>query len=310
MAIKEKLIISSGDPAGCGPYISLKAILPINFDKYDIYLVGDKDIFDRFSDFSKLRGKINFVDLATPRIKEVKPGFSTALCGRASLAYLRRALSLMPKENINRLVTAPVSKESIKRIRPDFLGHTEYLADHFKVTDFAMMMASSKIRVAIFTRHLNIRDVPDKIQAKELTKMFSLLASSLRDRFGIKSPKIACSSLNPHASKSTFLETEDETILSAIERFRPKIFGPYPSDSLFTLDSIKKYDCIIAIYHDQAMIPFKLLSMKNGVNVTLGLPVIRTSPAHGPAFDLMSQGKLPFFSSMSESIKLALRLKV
>jgi 4-hydroxythreonine-4-phosphate dehydrogenase len=128
--------------------------------------------------------------------------------------------------------------------------------------------------------------------------------------FGLKNPKIAVTAFNPHAGVDTFFDAEEKIIYNAIKVFKKNFYGPYPCDSIFIEKNLKKYDCIICLYHDQAMIPFKLLSLKAGVNLTLGLPIIRTSPAHGVAFDVMKTGKIPFHSSMVEAIKLALKLHV
>jgi 4-hydroxythreonine-4-phosphate dehydrogenase len=173
-----------------------------------------------------------------------------------------------------------------------------------------MMMVSNKLKTVLFTRHVLFKKVPFFITETNLNNTFSLVFKSLKEIFKIKQPRIAVASLNPHAGKDTFLGKEEKVIYKVVSNFRNNFYGPYPSDSLFTESAIKKYDCIIALYHDQGMIPFKLLSMKTGVNLTLGLPIIRTSPAHGIAADLMRASKEPFASSMVEAIKLALRLSI
>ena len=130
----------------------------------------------------------------------------------------------------------------------------------------------------------------------------------MQDQFKIKCPRIAFCSTNPHAGVNTFISQEEKKIIKARDKFKKTVYGPYPADTIFTKENLKQYDCIICTYHDQAMIPFKLLSFRTGVNVTLGLPIVRTSPAHGVAYDIVKRGKAPFHSSMLEAINLASKL--
>lgn len=304
--MSKKVVITLGDPAGCGPYITLKAIE--NFRRKDIkfIVVGDKKIIEKIAGFSKVKKKVEIVDLNTPSIEKIKKGYISKKAGQVSFNYLKKALFLIKKEKIKALVTAPVSKEAIKLVDPQFSGHTEFLADFFKVKNFAMMMVG-RIKVVPFTRHIPLRDVSENISKKDLVKLINLVYESLKEKFGIKRPKIALASINPHAGVDTFLDKEEKIMVSAIEECK-NAEGPYPADSLFTLKNLKKFDCIICGYHDQAMIPFKIFSFKKGVNLTLGLPIIRTSPSHGVAYEAIRKGQSLFFTSMLEAIKLAVRL--
>ncbi|MCK9615485.1 MAG: 4-hydroxythreonine-4-phosphate dehydrogenase PdxA, partial [Candidatus Omnitrophica bacterium] len=298
-----------GDPAGCGPYITLKAIEDLGNCAAQFLVVGDKKILSRFDIYKKINKRITLIDLNTPGINKLKTGHISKLSGCASIKYLKKALEIMGEYGINRLVTAPLSKEAVKLNLSDFSGHSEYLANYFKCK-IEMMMVSAKLKTVLFTRHVPFKKVPVFINKSNLNNTFSLVLKSLKGIFKIKRPKIAVASLNPHAGVNTFLGSEEKIIHKVIHNFGENFYGPYPADSLFTEDAIKQYDCIIALYHDQGMIPFKLLSMKTGVNFTIGLPVIRTSPAHGVAFEVMRRNKKPFASSMVEAIKLALRLKI
>lgn len=304
----KKVVITTGDPAGCGPFITLKAIEALAAPKNDFFIVGDKKVLEKIPVFSKVKNRINLIDVNTPGIGKIKSGRVSELCGCASLNYLKRGLELTKELDIKRIVTAPVSKEAVKYVLPDFSGHTEYLAGYFGVKNYVMMMASRKLKVVLFSRHIPLREVSHYLNAVELINTFSLTYFSLKKMFKINEPKIAVASCNPHAGMNTFLDKEEEIIYKAVKKFK-KIDGPYPSDTLFTKDNLKKYDCVVCMYHDQAMIPFKLLSFLNGVNITLGLPIIRTSPAHGTAYDIMKRGISPFFSSMVEAVKLALMLQ-
>jgi 4-hydroxythreonine-4-phosphate dehydrogenase len=173
-----------------------------------------------------------------------------------------------------------------------------------------MMMVSGKLKVILFTRHIPLREVPSFIRKKDLIDTFFLVYSSLKKMFKIKNPLLAVTSLNPHAGLDTFLGREEKIVYDAIRSFGHRIYGPFPSDTIFIEKNLRKYHCIICLYHDQAMVPFKLLSFREGVNLTLGLPVIRTSPAHGVAYDAMRNGATPFSSSMLEAIRLALKLSL
>ncbi len=307
---KKEVVITIGDPAGCGPNISLEAIKTLSVKGVSFYVVGDREILKRSPLFKSLEKNINFIDLSIPGIKKIRPGFASKLSGQAARAYLDAALELIRIKGIKRLVTAPVSKEAVQLSYPRFVGHTEYLSEYFKAKRIEMMMVSSKCKMVVFTRHIPLSKVPSKITKFEVSKTLRLVVAALRNKFSITQPKIALASINPHAGVDTFLAKEEMQMVAAKKGIRADIFGPYPSDTLFIPKNIEKYDCIVCFYHDQAMVPFKLLSITEGVNLTLGLPIIRTSPAHGTAFDLIKAKKEPFASSMESAIKLALKLNV
>ncbi len=308
--MKKNIIITIGDPAGCGPFITLEAIKKLGADFAFFLIVGDSYILERIPLYQNLKNKITVIDPKTQGIEKIRKGRASVLSGKASLSYLKIALDFIKKNSIKRLVTAPLSKEAVELNVPGFSGHTEYLAKYFKQKKIEMMMVSDKLKAVLFTRHIPLRGVSSCIRKDKLTDTFCLVRHGLSKMFKIKNPRVVVSSLNPHAGVNTFLEKEEKIVCAAIKASGAKIFGPYPSDTIFTSDNLKKYDCVICLYHDQAMIPFKLLSMKEGVNLTLGLPIIRTSPAHGTAFDIIREGKLPFSSSMVSAIKLAARLEI
>jgi len=305
---KKRIVLSSGDPAGCGPFVCLEAIKKYGPRKVNFILVGDEKIFSKYSFFHTLRKKIDFIDLNTKGIKKVKLGFASKISGKASFNYIKKALEIIKVDKIRCFVTAPVSKEAIQLNFPSFVGHTEYLRDYFKSKKILMFMVSKKLRVALLTRHIPLNLVSKKLNKKYMSDAFSLVYKSLKRQFKIQRPRIAITSVNPHAGINTFLHNEERLIAKAIKSNKQKVYGPYPSDTLFTQKRIKEFDCIICAYHDQAMIPFKLLSMHEGINLTLGLPIVRTSPAHGVAYDLLRTKKKPFSSSMLEAIKLALKI--
>ncbi len=305
----KNVVVTLGDPAGCGPQVSFKAIDSLIDRPIKFWVVGDKFIAEQFSQYHKIKDKIVFIDEATDKIEKVKKGSLSKISGQASLNYLNKALELIEKNNFNCLVTAPVSKEAIGLIRPGFVGHTEFLAGYFGSKKVAMMMASSKLRTVLLTRHVPLREAASLINKELVLDTLNLVYAFLKEKEGLLDPKIAIASFNPHAGIDTFVGKEEKAIGKAISKFGKKIYGPYPCDSLFTENNLKKFDCIIAVYHDQAMIPFKLLSFREGVNITLGLPIIRTSPDHGVAFDLVeSSDDSIFYSSMQAAIIEAVRL--
>ncbi len=307
---KTKIIISSGDPAGCGPLITLKAIAECRQKNVDFFVVGDKDIFQKIPIFRQLGKGINFIDLNTANISRIKKGVASKLSGQAALSYLDKSLELMRTLSIKRLVTAPLSKEAVRCVDKQFRGHTEYLASHFRIKDYAMMMTAASFKVVLATRHISLREVSVSLRKNDIYQLLCLVHKSLRRQFKLNCPRIALCAVNPHAGVNTFLEREEKILINACRRFKGIVSGPYPADTIFTKQNLKHYDCVICTYHDQAMIPFKLLFFHKGVNLTLGLPIIRTSPAHGVAYDILQQGKKPFHSSMLEAIALALKLSL
>ena len=294
----------------CGPQISLSAIDSYSDKKRAIFLVGDQKVFKKIPLYKKIKKRIIFIDSETKGIENLKKGYPCKLSGWASLNYLKKSLQILKQEKIKRLVTAPVSKEALALSLPGFCGHTEYLAGYFKVSRFAMMMASERIKTILLTRHLPLEEAIKSLDKNRILDTLSLVYSCLKNQFKIKRPKIVFSSVNPHAGVDTFLAREEKIIVKALKSFKQQAYGPYPADTVFTPANIKKYDCIICPYHDQGMIPFKILAFKDGVNVTLGLPIIRTSPAHGTAFDLIKKNKKPLSDSMLAAIKMACKLKV
>ncbi len=307
--MKKTIVVTVGDPAGCGPFITLKAIDEFN-KKANFIVVADEVTLRKYSIFKKVSRKIELIDVKTPGINNLKLGCPSYLGGKASINYLKIALKIIRKEKIQKLVTAPLSKEAVKMSLKDFSGHTEFLASYFRVRNVLMMMVDGSFRVVLATRHIPLRDVPSAITKRLIQNTLKLTHKSLKDIFHIRNPRIAVASLNPHAGVDTFLDKEELLVKNVIDALPFKVYGPYPSDTLFLLYRHNKYDCVIACYHDQAMIPFKLLFFKKGVNVTLGLPIIRVSPAHGTAFDIVRKKRIPSYYSMLSALNIAEELSL
>ncbi len=303
------IVITIGDPAGCGPEVTFRALKAIIDQPINFWVVGDRIVAEQIPAYHQIKDRLLFLDAATKNIEKIKRGSSSELSGAASLNYLQKALNLIGEKEIKRLVTGPVSKEAISMVKPGFSGHTEFLRDYFSLKRVAMMMFSAKIKTVLLTRHLNLDQIKKAITKDLVFETISLTYSFLRKQLRIEKPVIGLASVNPHAGVDTFMEKEEEVIKSAREQFGVAACGPYPADSLFTPDNLKKFNCIIAAYHDQGMIPFKLLSFYSGINISLGLPIIRTSPGHGVAYQLVKNNSQKIFhSSMEAAIIKALEL--
>jgi 4-hydroxythreonine-4-phosphate dehydrogenase len=209
------------------------------------------------------------------------------------------------------MVTAPVHKGVINDAGIAFTGHTEYLAEHTGTPHVVMMLVGGGMRVALATTHVALKDVAGRITGQGLEQTLRVLHQDLAGRFGIVRPRIAVAGLNPHSGESGYLGREEiEVIAPAIERLRAEgltLDGPLPADTLFTPASLERYDCVLAMYHDQGLPVLKHAAFGGGVNVTLGLPIIRTSVDHGTALDIAGTGKARA-GSLAEAIKLAARL--
>lgn len=301
----KKTVVTMGDPAGIGPYVVLEALKKISLTRNKISLIGDAKILSRFTSFDAIRKDIDFIDMANS--KGIRPGKSSAASGKASYEYLEKAVELLRANPNQSLVTAPVSKEAVSQSIGAFVGHTEYLAESFDVDDVVMLMKGKKMSVVLLTRHVFLRDVPDMLDVNDIYTTINLVGESFKDRFGVKKPKFALCSVNPHAGIETFLEHEELLLLKAVAPLAKKydIYGPYPSDTIFHESDF--YDVIFAAYHDQAMIPFKLQEFSSGINVTLGLPFLRTSPAHGTAYSLVKTPEKVDSRSMLNALRFALK---
>jgi 4-hydroxythreonine-4-phosphate dehydrogenase len=228
-------------------------------------------------------------------------GRPTLASARAQLAYLQAATAAALAGEIAALCTAPNSKEWIARAGFAFPGHTEYLADRARTANFAMMVAGPRLRVVLATRHIALRDVAAQLNAGEIVRAAVLAARALVSQFGVGRARVAVAGLNPHAGESgRFGDEEGRVVLPAIRQARAcleregvpaVVSGPYPPDAVFRQAALGEFDAVVALYHDQGLIPVKLLHFDEAVNITLGLPFPRTSPDHGTAYDIAGTGR-------------------
>ncbi len=233
--------------------------------------------------------KANMINIVESEIK-VELGQSTAIAGEMSLLSLEMAMNDLLKNSIQAVVTSPINKKNIQSESFHFPGHSEYLAQKAGIKDYLMFMISPAVRVGVVTDHISIAKVSEALTPEKILNKIRLMQKSLVIDFNIRRPKIAVLGLNPHAGDDGLIGKEDEDVIFPAIRqaFDEDIlaFGPYPADGFFASGQYRKFDGVLAMYHDQGLIPFKLLSQDQGVNFTAGLPFVRTSPAHGTAYDI------------------------
>ena len=241
-------------------------------------------------DINKLHGnKLNILSIEDNNVK-VEPGKSTKKAGELAFKALEAAVKDLKNNNIDLLVTAPINKENIQSDKFHFSGHTDYLAKAFDAKNYLMLMVQQNLRIGVITGHIPLKDVASTINTELITLKINVLNRSLENDFAIRKPKIALLGLNPHASDNGLIgNEEDDIIIPAIKKAQEEgllVYGPYAADGFFASENHKNFDAILAMYHDQGLIPFKTIAFKDGVNFTAGLPIVRTSPAHGTAYEI------------------------
>jgi 4-hydroxythreonine-4-phosphate dehydrogenase len=321
---KLKIGITLGDVNGVGPEIVVRALLDARFrDMFTPILYGSSrviNIYRKILDINKFHfsivpspsqafyNKINLIE-CNPELEQVEVGVASEAGGRAAQQSLLRAVEDAQHQAIDALITMPVDKATFQLVDPDFVGHTELLGKAFNVEENLMLMVADQLRVGLVTNHLALQDVSRNLSREQILRKARLLHQSLRQDFGIGKPMIAVLGLNPHAGDQGLLGKEEkEVILPALEELKAEgIFamGPYPADGLFGSMAYQKFDGILAMYHDQGLIPFKLIAGYQGVNYTAGIPLIRTSPDHGVAYDIAGKG-VADVSSLQQSVFLTI----
>ncbi len=240
---------------------------------------------------SAIAKRANIINIYDKDVK-IDIGKSTEIAGQLSLISLEAAVQDLQANKINVLVTAPINKDNIQSDNFKFPGHSEYLAQKFSVnhSDHLMLMVSDGLRVGVATGHIPLKKVSETLTIDLILKKLAIMNESLKKDFAISRPKIAILGLNPHAGDNGVLGTEETDIITpAINKAKENdilAFGPYPSDGFFGSGNFSKFDAVLAMYHDQGLIPFKAITFESGVNFTAGLPIVRTSPAHGCAYDI------------------------
>ncbi len=314
-----RVAVSLGDPSGVGPEVAARALLALRRGVVPLAF-GD-------ASFAALARKIGLelpvvppgralpegpALVAVTRLPAAarRPGVPSPAGGAASLAYLEAAFAALSGGTADALCTAPVSKAQVARALPGFVGHTEWLEARGGGSRSVMMLAGRRLRVALVTNHQSLRSVLRVLSAARIGAVVEATAAALRSDLGIPRPRIAVAGLNPHAGEGgAFGDEEGRWVAPAVARARARgldVRGPFPPDSVFFRAARGEFDAVVALYHDQGLIPVKLLDALLGdvaVNVTLGLPFVRTSPDHGVAYDLAGTGR-----ASDASMRAALRL--
>ncbi|WP_154853480.1 4-hydroxythreonine-4-phosphate dehydrogenase PdxA [Cyclobacterium xiamenense] len=297
--------ISIGDINGIGAEVTMKALQDSRLQKMItpvIYGHGKAITYYRkileMNDFNFMQvrsieeihhKKTNVINVVQES-PEVSPGIETREAGRMALAALDQAIVDLKAGHLDALVTAPLNKNNINSEETPFIGHTEYLTEAFELGKSLMFMVSEDMRIGLVTGHLPLREVVHSINSDTIKEKLKIMLKSLKQDFGIAKPKIAVLGVNPHAGEDGLLGSEEQEIIEpVVKEFKDKgnlVFGPYPADGFFGMMHQKKFDGVLAMYHDQGLVPFKTVSFESGVNFTAGLPIIRTSPDHGTAYNI------------------------
>jgi len=306
---KIRCAITMGDPSGIGAEVIIKALSRPEIRRLaDFVVIGDRRVLCKCQVSGVRCQDIALIDLQNvPRkgftFGKIKPEY-----GKASLEYLKKGLELIKFRRIDCLVTAPVNKKAVNLAGYHFSGQTEYIARAFRVKDAVMMLFNQRLRVVLATTHIPLKDVAKRLSAEKIFKVISATASGLKSLFGVKKPKLSICGLNPHASDNGVMGNEERKfIIPAIvmaARLGIKVEGPYPADTIFQKAITGDYDCIVCMYHDQGLIPIKLSGFQDAVNITLGLPFVRTSPGHGTAFTIAGRNQADP-ASMMRAIRAA-----
>ena len=308
------IVISSGEPAGIGPDLCLQLLTrswPV-----PLVILGDKDLFLARAQTLGLAWegaeRIHFQHV--PLAKRCMPGQLDTANAAYVLEMLDLALAGCVAGEFSAMVTAPVHKGIINDAGIAFTGHTEYLAAHTGTARVVMLLAGAGLRVALATTHLALKDVPAAITAESLLATLQILHQDLQTKFGIVRPRILVAGLNPHAGEGGHMGREEiEVIIPVLKKLRAEgmdVVGPLPADTLFTKDVLAGSDAQLAMYHDQGLAVLKYAAFDEGINVTLGLPVIRTSVDHGTALDLAGTGRASansLFAAVDAAIDMAQR---
>jgi 4-hydroxythreonine-4-phosphate dehydrogenase len=323
---KIKVGISHGDINGIGYEVIIKTLMephilemctPIVYGSPKVAAYHRKALDIENISFNHVRGaqeaspnKANIINCIDENIR-VELGKSTPSAGESSFFALEKAVSDLQKGLIDVLVTAPINKYNIQSEQFKFPGHTEYLTKQFNAEDSVMLMISENLKVGVATGHVPLAEVPRLLTKKRILSKLRIIHRSLVQDFAVTSPRIAVLGMNPHAGDEGLIGREElEIITPAIDQAKNEgivVLGPYPADGFFGSGDYTRFDAVLAMYHDQGLIPFKLISFERGVNFTAGLSVVRTSPAHGTAFNIAGEGKASP-DSFREALYLAIEI--
>ncbi|QAS53519.1 4-hydroxythreonine-4-phosphate dehydrogenase PdxA [Halobacillus litoralis] len=329
MSNKPIIGITMGDAAGVGPEIIIKSLENKELKEQSIpVVIGDLKILQRVAEllnssitFKKVTQNDEFPEMDDPNMvycvdldllpADLKYGQVSSEAGHGSFEFLRTAIELANEKKINAICTAPLNKEALHKGGHLYPGHTEILAELTNTSNFSMMLSSPKLKVIHVTTHIGLKDAIDRIEPERVYDVIKMAHETLH-KSGIDTPKIAVCGINPHAGENRLFGygEEEEKVIPGVERAQKEgieVQGPLPADTLFFRAVRGDFDIVVAMYHDQGHGPIKVLGLDAGVNITVGLPIIRTSVDHGTAFDIAGQG-IADEKSMLEAMRQAIEL--
>ena len=317
--------ITMGDPVGIGPELICLALnRPEVYDVARPLVIGDVQVLEKAKFITKSPSLIATVN--SPGAASYKPGCidvlnssnidpetlvwgqPTEITGKAMEHYIINAIDMALNDDIAAIATCPINKTALKLAGSQYHGHTELLADRTGTVEYAMMMAGDRLRVVLVTIHMSLKQVPQSLTIENIMSTIETTDYSLKQRFGLERPKIAVAGLNPHAGEAGMFGDEEARMIEPAVSFSKKngivVSGPYPPDTVFVNAMNGEFDAVVCMYHDQGLIPFKMIHFFDGVNTTLGLPIIRTSVDHGTAYDIAGKG-VADPGSLIQAIRLA-----
>jgi 4-hydroxythreonine-4-phosphate dehydrogenase len=316
----KRIVFTGGDINGIGPEISFKALNRITSRNKEtqFILIIPENVFEKTSllirplfkyqivnDLGFKTNKPSKVIIFATKSSKQKIGKPTVASGEAAYLALKKSFELLNKNLADAVVTAPVSKTALRLAGVKYTGQTEMYADWCGVKNFVMTFLSQNLRVGLYSIHIPLKEVSNSLNNKALSSKLDTVISMLKIDLGIKNPKIAALGLNPHAGEAGIMGREEKEIIEPIikqKKFKGFVDGPFSSDAFFANRSFENYDLVFGLYHDQVLIPFKYINSGKGVNYSAGLPIIRTSPDHGTAYDIAGKG-IADESSMIEAFK-------
>jgi 4-hydroxythreonine-4-phosphate dehydrogenase len=309
--MSQPIAITMGDPSGIGPEIIAKLAAEPSRPNAPLLVIGDEGAMSRaLAEAGAPANAVRVLQAGHPLPADLPIGQIDARSGAAAYGYVERAVDLALAGEVAALVTAPISKEALRLAGIGYPGHTEILADRCGVTDFAMMLANDELRVLLVSIHLSLADAIAAVTSEAERRAIRLAHEACR-AFGIAAPRVAVAGLNPHAGENgLFGREEAEIITPAIAAARREgidASGPWPGDTVFMRARRGDFDIVVAQYHDQGLIPVKYLGVDKGVNITVGLPFVRTSVDHGTAFDIAGKG-VADPASLIEAVRMAIAM--
>ncbi len=301
--LRSRIVITMGDPSGIGPEITEKVIRNNSIShKYNLIVVGNRNLLTH-----SVPDHVKFVEMEEYSETTFPKCIPNNVSGKASMDYIIKAVELIKNNYADALCTCPINKKSIQMAGYKYKGHTDFLADLTGADNYSMMLGCSELKVVLVTAHIPVKDISPTL-TKEKIHATILNTHNAGRLFGCFPPKIAITGLNPHAGDSGVIGTEESDLITpAVKQARSRnidISMPYPADTLFCENNLKKFDFFIAMYHDQGLIPLKMKCFKSAVNVTLNLPIIRTSVDHGTAYEIVGKNKADE-TSLINAIKTA-----